>query len=424
MTYRFFSFIDQYSVNMIFWDQWDFYSTIFQGETYIKSFLYQHPPHRQGIGFVIDRIILEQSAWDNRWESFFIGIIFLISMLIFIKIKTKMEKHFSLYDLLIPLNFLSLGFYEIINVPNPSHGSFPLLLIILFSYTFFIKRIELRIFFQLVLNFLSIYTGFAFFIGILVIVYYLIELVRERTLNRTFYLYSFAFLVASLSLASFFIGYKFLPSVDCFKFPYNPIRHYLYFMGFQFSAFLGLKNHFLIGILYISVCLFILCFALLKLFHVIKKKEKHFPNITLIIVLLISFSILFSFNSAVGRVCTGISSGQASRYFPYLVPSICGAYLFLLSLKKKAIKVILLFFILSITISLEFIEKRYVDLDFLYYFYGKQEWKDCYLSGNSAEECNSRFKIYPVVNPIILSKLDYMKKNKLNLFKDDKSDLK
>ncbi|MBC8010627.1 MAG: hypothetical protein H7067_11085, partial [Burkholderiales bacterium] len=63
-------FVDRYSVNVMFWDQWDFYIPFFNDEGLWSIFTRQHGPHRQGAGFLVTRLLAESSGWDSRWDAF------------------------------------------------------------------------------------------------------------------------------------------------------------------------------------------------------------------------------------------------------------------------------------------------------------------------------------------------------------------
>lgn len=62
--------IDNYAVNLLFWDQWGFYAEFFEKGSYWDIFSHQHGPHRQGIGFILAKWIADLSAWDGKIEAF------------------------------------------------------------------------------------------------------------------------------------------------------------------------------------------------------------------------------------------------------------------------------------------------------------------------------------------------------------------
>ncbi len=71
---RFLTFISDYAVNVLFYDQWDFLGLFFKGNPGLAPlFLYQHGPHREGLGLVVDSFLYPATRWNTRAESFFIG---------------------------------------------------------------------------------------------------------------------------------------------------------------------------------------------------------------------------------------------------------------------------------------------------------------------------------------------------------------
>lgn len=217
---RFFHLISLYSVNIPFWDQWDYFHTIWINESYFDSFLYIHAPHRQGIAFVIDRFFLELSDLDTRVSSYLIGFIYVFASIIAIYIKRRLLGSNPLDSLTISILFLSIGFYEtMIITPNSSHGAFPILLILLMAYICILNWndwFKLGLF--LLLNFFAVYTGFAFFIGIITPFVFIFYSEFFRTPLRKTQKILIGFFISILILFSFFLSYKFHSATDCFQF--------------------------------------------------------------------------------------------------------------------------------------------------------------------------------------------------------------
>ena len=73
---RFFGLIRQYAVNVLFWDQWDFDdATVFQHHSLWEMFRWEHAPHRQGLGALLQKLIEPWIHWNGRYEAFGIGAI-------------------------------------------------------------------------------------------------------------------------------------------------------------------------------------------------------------------------------------------------------------------------------------------------------------------------------------------------------------
>ena len=52
------------AVNLLFEDQWDFLAPLFEGKGPWACFFWQHGPHRQGLGGLIDWFLYRAADWD------------------------------------------------------------------------------------------------------------------------------------------------------------------------------------------------------------------------------------------------------------------------------------------------------------------------------------------------------------------------
>ena len=70
LAFRLWTLIDHHSVNVLFWDQWDFYEALFENQGAWDLFRFQHGPHRQGIGFWLTGLVAHLTSWDTRADAF------------------------------------------------------------------------------------------------------------------------------------------------------------------------------------------------------------------------------------------------------------------------------------------------------------------------------------------------------------------
>jgi hypothetical protein len=133
---RFFGLISTYAVNIFFYDQWDFNdATLFEHHTLWQMFSWQHGPHRQGAGALLQWLIDPFFRWNSRTESFVVGGIVVVAALSSLGLKRKLYARFSYSDVIIPVAFLSpLPFETLFVTPNFAHGPLPLLLIVLYCW--------------------------------------------------------------------------------------------------------------------------------------------------------------------------------------------------------------------------------------------------------------------------------------------------
>jgi hypothetical protein len=250
---------------------------------------------------------------------------------------------------------------------------------------------------------------------------FVLLLVRSVLERQDVLLYMMALAIALGSFASFFLGYRWQPAVDCFRFPHDKPLEYLSFLAFLFGHSFGVTRF--VGMqMWLSICLL----ATLVLTSLSVSWDmlfaSHQSKLVQVIFVLSTFSLLFGVNTALGRVCLGVSSAASSRYVPYSLPAAFGIYLGLLALARyfpRAGHVLVTCFVVLCVVK----ETRvwHASATIHGYSAGKKAWKDCYLKSEDIAACTeiTHFPIYP--NPQatrLQEKLQYLKEHRLNLYKD------
>lgn len=419
---RLFWFAYRYSVNILYFDQWAFYSPLFNYENLWQLFTWQHGPHRQGIGLILTKFLADSTRWNTKIDSLATVALLSIAMILAFVLKHKLWRSFTLWDLIIPFLFLTLFQYEaIVVVANLSYGAFPIVMVMLYSLILLMpNRKIVRYSILLALNFMLIYTGWGLFMGIITIILLLVEFYISLKTGRDQVVTGMAVLVAIGSQLSFFIDYRIDPAVSCFGLSTTYIAQYPIFVGLMLSAFFGWHIRFL-GTLAIPAGLALLTIAIYVLaYHgrQIVKQGLYTNKVSLVITILISYSLLFCMSTAIGRVCTGLQLAQVSRYMTLLVPLFLAIYFHLVYLKQTRLSIFILISYIAIaslgSLPLGIIEgiasKTYVS---------KTEWKSCYLQTYDIDSCNqiTNFEIYPFKEQLP-EKLEYLKTYHLNLFVD------
>lgn len=415
LGYRFFQLIAKHAVEIYFFDQWDFLAPLFRGDAgFFDLFRLQHGPHRQGIGLIATKVLYSVTHWSTRAESFMIGGCIFAAMLLAFVLKRKLFGKISWTDIAIPLIFLTLQQYEtLFGTPNASHSAFPLLLVLTYCLALLQQRRWLRYTLVLAINALLIYTGMGLFMGAVTIAVFALEL---RSAGRAALL---SLVIACATLASFFIDYRFSPAVSCYTFPHSNPLEYPQFIAISLITFLGVKaSATLLTILGSVILAIALTIFIRAAFEWSTRKEAQ--PMTLIVAVLIGYSLLFIANTAVGRVCLGLpSAAQPSRYTTLLIPAFFGIYLYLLTLCFRHI--VLLLFLCALIPGIA-IQPRGAH----WYSNGKREWLTCYQRTKDIGQCDAstRFPIYPDPARTNLQwKLDYLKAHKLSFFADNSPQL-
>ncbi|CAK8713081.1 MAG: hypothetical protein CDV28_101164 [Candidatus Electronema aureum] len=420
---RWFILIDKYSVNMLFLDQWDFMGGLFEQKGPWELFSWQHGPHRQGVGFFLTKLTADLSGWNTRIECFMIGTVICLAALTALALKWRLAGNITAFDLVIPLLYLSpLQFELFANTPNVSHGAMPLLLITLFALCWMIQNIPLRYTLCAAINFMTLYTGFGIFIGCVTPLLFLSEfaLAVKNNDSRRKRLAVVFFFISVASIASFFLNYTFNSALEGFVFPHPHSFIYVKFILIAFATFIGMRMSNIVLYFIAAPIIFYMLYVIFRSGKDIATSvdDKEVPRNQIIIVLII-FTLIFSLNLAIGRACLGLGAAAASRYIPYMTPGFFALYLFTVTREKMPERVLLvciaLFFITTISIGTS--NTKYST----WLCEGKERWKQAYLKTENVERSTqlSGFIIHPKPHDTKLGwKLDYLKKNRLNLYLD------
>jgi hypothetical protein len=418
---RFFLVIWKYSINVFFYDQWEYLTPFFRHQPgLVELFFVQHGPHREGLGLLTDKLLYPLTHWNARVDSFVIAVSIFAAMLLALRLKCKLYGALSYSDIAIPVIFLSLAQFEaVIGTPNPSYGGFPLLLMMLYCLALLGRNHLLRYSLALALNFLLIYTGFGFFMGGVTIGVFLLESYwswRHMT-SVPFAQALTGLLVAAGSLASFFLHYTFSPGVDCFQIPQ---RHYFLqyprFMALMFSqSVVPRPLHVSAGMTILGAAILLLVVSVLgwHLLHLLKGAHS---GAHLIGAVLLGYCLLFSANASIGRLCLGLQAAFASRYVTLLIPAFLAIYFYLQSQSwyGKRNLVLTLWVLLLLPAA---VRKPWEDIR--WYSSGKRDWANCYVRTENIHYCDqsANFWVHPYPEQIGLQqKLDYLEQHRLNLF--------
>jgi len=424
LGFRFFQFISKYSVNIFYLDQWDFLTPFFQGRTgFAGLFLLQFGPHREGVGLIADRFLYPLTDWSVRAESFMIGGCIFAAMLLALLLKRRLFGPVSYSDVAIPLIFLSLTqCATLVGTPNPAYSGFPLLLLMMYCLALLEHNMWLRNALVLLLNFLLIYTGFGVFMGVVTLGVFGLEcrwsLLRLRSAPAAQAVA--AFLIAGASLGSFFIHYVFAAAADNFVFPYHPVLSYPWFVALMWAEFVAPQRPVALPTVIGAVLvLFAAAILVIHLYRLIKRGPltDASTNASLVGAVLLSFSLLFSANAAIGRASLGVLEGaQTSRYMTLLIPAFLAVYFYLLALPSAGMtRKLGLGLLVLLLIPADLVEKgscRQLAA-------GKRAWAACYIRTEDIQYCDraTQFVIFPYPERTGLKqKLDYLKQHRLNLF--------
>jgi hypothetical protein len=422
LIFRFCWVVSTYAVNLFFYDEWATYSSLFDPQPWWRIFVAEHAPHRQGLGVVVATKLLSFAHWDSRVQAFIVATAIVIAMILATYLKIRAFSPISPWDIAIPVIFLGLGQWEtMLGASGASPQAFPLLLIVAYCFAWIESRGLFNYVLVLIINFVLIFTGYGICMAGITLLLFGLEAHhgarahdRRRTMTA---LLSLA--IATASLASFFYGYQFHPSVACYQFPYHDLAAYPVFLGLMFANFLAVKQGVILASI-VGMGVIVVVSSLLALHIRALGKGSSAERASMLIVILLGFSLTVSAATAVGRVCLGPEGARASRYLTLLIPAFLGIYFSILAIRNDRKRVALagIFILLLLPSCVRRSHKEIEDFSAL-----KQNWKQCYLAHEDIRFCDAEanFQLHPCPECIQMKeKLEFLKRNRLNLYADSK----
>jgi hypothetical protein len=420
---RLFRLISRYSVNILLWDQWDVDdATLFERHSLWEMFRWQYGPHRQGLGALVQKAIDPAMHWNSRYESFAIGAIIFLAAALALWLKVRLSGGIGYADAVIPLLFLTpLQYERVMAAINPTQGPLPMLLAVLYCFCWVIPSYRWKYAGILLANFLLTYTGYAVFFGfitpgLLALDYW----GNTRHLASGERWWTGAAVALSIaSLASFFVGYRFQPAVDCFSaVPTNP-ANYLRYVGMMFVHVGGFRigNLTLAAVVGVMVLLALGAGVGLAVRRMLRGSEMWARDAA--IVALLAYVAVFCLSAAYGRECLGLRDATSSRHTEWLVLGFFGLYLSAMSISGRWWRGFLVALLVVFSLHSAKRLNRMDAGELRGISEGKRVWRECYLARRDIPECDaaSGFRIHP--NPKathLREKLDFVEGERLNLF--------
>lgn len=388
-------------------------------EGLVRMFTWQLGPHRQGCGILITQAVAELTGWNTRAESFTIGIIIFVALLAAFALKRRLYGRWDWSDVTLPLLFLTpVQFETFFGTPNPAHSAVPLLLIMLYCLLWTVKRRAVRYGGIVVTNFLLIYTGFGFFIGVITPLLLAVDCWKARRTGQIEeFRWAFIALIFSLvSIASFFYDYSFEYAKQ--QNSHSPLWKYPFFVALMLGHFFGVHYRLspyitsLVGsgllLLILGVCSFQ---ALLWL-----RTESLSSRILLVLTL---FTLLFCFNTAYGRLRFGMVGSQSPRYATLLIAVYFGLYMHGLTLRRPPARVTWLAVALVMA-AWSCLPQHQTDHNAMTWYHdGKVRWRAAYLKTGDIHKADrlAHFIIHPYPDRIqVPEKLAWLRRHHWNLF--------
>lgn len=408
--------------NVLFWDQWDIYNPLFTGQSWWHAFTYQHGPHRQGLGGLLNAALAGLTDWDARGDAVLTVAATATAAAAALPLALRCGARAGLALATVPLLFLTMRQFEAwIGPANPAHGAFPILLTMLYGISWFIRAAHWRLTVQVLLTFFLVFTGFGLFAGAVSPVLLGIEAWRARADHRATLLAGAACLLTLAVWGLFFIGYKHQPAVPNFHFPHERPWEYGCFAALMLSSFVGLHGHVALDLTGGAVLLLLLlAVAAIHGRRVLRTTPASEPASAVLFTLTAS-TLLYCLNTAIGRISLGWHDAPyAPRYIPLIVPGILALFIQAERLASRFWRNVL-WVALFVTaawsgFTLSFGDRNAVD----WYRRNRERWREVYLATDSQAKADAAtasdggFTIHP---GDLSTKLEHLRRHQLNLWK-------
>jgi hypothetical protein len=284
-----------------------------------------------------------------------------------------------------------------------------------------VRRPVIRYSALLVVNFLTIYSGYGFFMGLVTPALLLVDVLIALRANqkRNLVPSASAFVLALVSLASFFVGYPFAPAAPCYRFPLHPLYSYPWFMALMLANPFRLKGHgplaTIVGVALLALAVQILVRRLRDLWN----GNSPQPGLARVSAVLLGFTLLYAGGAAIGRLCFGLDYAQESRYVVFVNLALLAFYLEALALKSAVAQKRVLAALFVGLLAGNFYPSHRDRAQMQYFSETKSAWKQCYLQYEDISRCDRQAGgvAYPRPEQTQMQqKLEYMKAHRLNLF--------
>jgi len=421
--------ISRYAVNLFYLDEWDLKrATLFEQNSLWRMFTWQHGWHRLGLGPLIEKTFEPHFHWNGRVEPYALAAIVAAAAICSLWLKMRLNRSLSIFDIVISAIFFTPAQWETLyGIPIFSQGPVPFLLIVVYCLAWTCRKRALRYPLVLLINFVTIYTGFGLFLGVLTPVLLGLDYWSQAPSTRlTRSGFIAALLIAVASLASFFPGYVPMAGVTCFSFQPSSPKSYVVFLALIEAQFFALRGTDLVprfaGVTVLVILLISLTCAVWSLLRNNDTSGSESERTRrLIVTALVALSIASCLTIAYLRLCVGLEAAKVSRYAVYVQIGILGLYFHLLSIRQPVKRRLLLsVLLLSVLVAALQVNRS----DMAYCRDGKLRWKSCYLQIEDIKQCNeiTAFVMYPPPEERtrLHEKLEYLKKTRQNLYLDEK----
>jgi hypothetical protein len=406
-----FFLVHKFAVNVLFWDEWDYYKPYFTGQNLWRQYISQHDAHYLGLGGIVIGLLNRLTAWDSRVVAYVTLFIVFAAVLLALALQLKLAGELSWADAIIPLSLLTLTQMEtFVTMPLIVEAGVPMFLVFLYCWCW-TTHSHSKTGMMLLIQFLLCFTGYGYvFLPAIGWVLLLNLFSRERGLSPLHTTLLLAGIVVSFIMFSHYLDYSALHNSLEDKPIFARYVHYLWLLGATLFGFGADKWGVIAGTCYIAALIWAFAQAIRS---GLKKMEAHAA-----IVAILTGGILVYI--ALNTAARAMHFGVMSRYMTFLAIGCVGIYLQLR--REKASRywigsVLLIILVLngSVPALIHSSETSWAIMSRM-----KVQWTNCYRQTLDLKQCTQQYPpgVYPIPEATDLSaKLLFLQKNELNLFK-------
>lgn len=419
MALRLWHQIDEYAVDLLFIDHWDYFDALFEDRPLRQLFLWQHGPHRQGVGFLLTKALAEASGWNMRVEAFGTGAVVIAACGLALWLKRALFGRFTWSDVAIPLIVLTpLQWGVFIDTPNPAHGAVPLLLLVASGLAWTIGAAGPRTAAVCALNAALVFTGFGLVAAPITPALFAAEAVRAQrggeARPRAWALAGFA--ASSATLVLFFaLPYLVAPpearAASWWEYPR--------FAALVLSNFVGVRDVALGAVLGALAAAAGAAALALHGWRLVTPGTRG-AALSRCVVLLVGFGLLYTASLSAGRASWGAVHAGTSRYVPLVAPFFLGGYLALCAVPAGRARRLGLGLAVALLVWASGPTHAHSRRGMEFFHDAKAAWVEAYLETRSIEQANARarYAIHPdPVRSRLEEKLRFLEERHLSFFR-------
>jgi hypothetical protein len=441
---RLVGFVKDNAVNLLFEDQWDFLKPLFDGKGPWACFFWQHGPHRQGLGGMIDWFLYRVTDWDVRADAWAAVVVLALTAIAAVALASRLRGRLSWSDAGFPLLLLGPIHWEtMVLTPNLAHSILPLFFTVMLANAWISSGLIPRVLGVGLFGALTLFTGYGSCGAPVTVSLALLLWLRSRSGKMDTEQRPAILILALLGVAAvvFAWGYHWDRGTTVWRFPMPNWWDYPRFCALMFTSLLGLRSIYaatlangreagasfgnqvisaavvFVGAVFLALVVVAFVAAVAKIWR------REATARAKAVWILMGTSLAYAAFTAVGRLPITIQAAFMWRYLTLLTPAVCGLAIAAEAgsmVRHKSLGRCLLigWVALASVIWCNFTPERKASAIAM----AKNRWIASYLKTRDLSAANqeSAFVVYypDPASPIIAGRLHWLEQRRLSFFRD------